>query len=432
MISEGGALNDILNRVARDFGTPCFVYFMDRVRERVQAVRATFGDRFRIGYAVKSNPNPGLLRRMRELVDTLDVSSAGEVRRAVESGWEARKLGFTGPAKTEDELRTAVEAGVGEVVVESQDEAELLNRIVGQLRTRQRILIRISPRSVPRGFGVNMSGRSTQFGIDEEDLDVAVEAIRRLPHLDLCGFHIYSGTQCLKAAAIIENYEIFIDLFKRACHTHGLRPHRLIFGAGLGVPYYESDTPVELAVIGEQIVPALDALRADSPFSATEFVLETGRYLVGEAGVFLTRVVRKKHSRGTDICMCDGGMNHHLAAAGHLGAVVQRNYQMFKVSGAHDDGLEKPYNLVGPLCTTIDTLGRQVRFRGLEAGDVIGLKCSGAYGLTASPLHFISHPPASEIIVERRGDELLIEDCSQFGGRRANRKRPESTRVSFE
>ena len=407
-------MNDILSAVARDFGTPCFVYFMDQVRERVQAVRSAFGDRLRISYAVKSNPNPDILRRMRNLVDSLDVSSAGEVLRAVQSGWEARQLGFTGPAKTEAELRTAVNAGIGEVIVESQDEAALLDHIAEQAGTRQRILIRISPRSVPRGFGVNMSGRSTQFGIDEEDLDAGVEAIRRFPHLELCGFHIYSGTQCLKAAAIVENYEIFIDLFKRTCHTHGLRPHRLIFGAGLGVPYYESDTPVELATVGAQIVPALDALRADPLFSATELVLETGRYLIGEAGVFLTRVVRKKHSRGTDICLCDGGMNHHLAAAGHLGAVVQRNYQMFKVSGTHDDGPEQPYNLVGPLCTTIDTLGRQVKFRGLEAGDVIGLKCSGAYGLTASPLHFISHPPAKEIIVETRQGRLIVDDSSQF------------------
>jgi diaminopimelate decarboxylase len=236
---DGDTLNDILSRVACDFGTPCFVYFMDQVRERVQAVRSAFGDRFRISYAVKSNPNPGILRRMRNLVDSLDVSSAGEVHGALASGWEAHQLGFTGPAKTETELRTAVNAGIGEVIVESQDEAELLDRLAASARTRQRILIRISPRSVPRGFGLNMSGRWTQFGIDEEDLDVAVERVRRLPHLELCGFHIYSGTQCLKAAAIIENYEIFIDLFKRTCHTHGLRPHRLIFGAGLGVPYYE-------------------------------------------------------------------------------------------------------------------------------------------------------------------------------------------------
>jgi diaminopimelate decarboxylase len=414
MMHEGDAVNDVLCKVARDFGTPCFVYFMDQVRARVERVRSAFGSRFRISYAVKSNPNPGMLRRLRGVVETLDVSSAGEVRRALACGWEPAKLGFTGPGKTQDELQTAVDVGVGEVIVESPEEAELLNRLAGQARKRQGVVVRISPRSVPRGFGVNMSGKWTQFGIDEEDLDPAVRAITSLPHLDLRGFHIYSGTQCLKADAIVENYETFIDIFRRVCHAHAVKPHRLIFGAGIGIPYYENDTPVDLTAIAEKTNVALDALKADSVFSSTELVLETGRYLVGEAGVFVMRVIRKKRSRGTDICICDGGMHHHLAASGHLGAVVQRNYQMFKVTAQHDQRPEQAYNLVGPLCTTIDTLGRQVKFRGLETGDLIGIRNSGAYGLTASPMHFISHPTPKEIIVETVQGRLRVEDCSQF------------------
>ncbi len=414
VISDEGTLKEALCKIAGDFGTPCYVYFMDQVRERVESVRSAFGNRFRVSYAVKSNPNPGILRRLRGLVDSLDVSSAGEASHAVGSGWEPIKLGFTGPGKTQDELRTAVDLGVGEVIVESRDEAALLNGIAGQARRRQRIAVRISPRRVPRGFGLNMSGKPSQFGIDEEDIDPAVSAIRSLPHLDLCGFHIYSGTQCLNAAALVENFEIFIDLFKRVCHAHGVQPHRLIFGAGVGIPYYENDTPVDLAAIAEKISSAVDALRTDSLFSAAELVFESGRYLVGEAGVYVTRVIRKKHSRGTDICICDGGMNHHLAAAGHLGSVVQRNYQMFRITG-EDHGAEQAHTLVGPLCTTIDTLGRQVKFSGLEAGDLIGIRCSGAYGLTASPIHFISHAPPKEIIVETVQGRLHVEDASQFG-----------------
>ena len=391
-------MNEVLRTVAREFGTPCYVYFLDQVRARVAAVRAAFGNRFHLSYAMKSNPNPGLLRRLRGVVDSVDVSSGGEVLRALACGWEPRTLGFTGPGKTAAELRTAVERGIGEVIVESVDEAEVLNRIAGQARRRQRVLIRIAARTVPRGFGVNMSGKPTQFGIDEEELDPAVRAIQRLAHVELCGFHSYSGTQCLKAEAIVENYAIFIELFQRVCRTHGVEPQRLIFGAGIGVPYYESDTAVELAAIAAPTNAAVDAFKSDARFARTELVLESGRYLVGEAGVFVTGVTRLKQSRGTTLAICDGGMNHHLAAAGHLGTVVQRNYQMFKVSA--EQGAEAEYNVVGPLCTTIDTLGRQVKLRGLAAGDVIGIKCSGAYGLTASPIHFISHAPPKEIIVE--------------------------------
>lgn len=407
-------MNDILRRVADEFGTPCYVYFMDQVRDRVAGVRAAFGDRFRISFAVKSNPNHGLLQRMLGVVDALDVSSVGEVARAMAAGWAPGQLGFTGPGKTAAELQAAVQASVGEMIVESQAEAELLDAIAGRAGRRQRILVRIAPRKVPRGFGLNMSGKPSQFGIDEEAIDPALEAIQALPHLELCGFHIYSGTQCLKAEAIVENFAIFIDVFTRVCRTHRVTPQRLIFGAGFGIPYYENDTPVELAAIAEGTNARLDALKADTEFSGTELMLESGRYLVGEAGVYLTRVVRKKHSRGTDICICDGGMHHHLAAAGHLGSVVQRNYQIFKITGDTPQAAEQGYNLVGPLCTTIDTLGRQVKFSGLDAGDVIGIRCSGAYGPTASPIHFISHAPPREIIVDSVQGRLCISDATQF------------------
>ena len=173
---------------------------------------------------------------------------------------------------------------------------------------------------------------------------------------------------------------------------------------------------MDLLAVAEMTNPALDILKSDPIFSATKLVLESGRYLVGEAGIYVTRVIRKKVSHGTAICICDGGMNHHLAAAGHLGSLLQRNYQMFKITEDSGQGEEHEYDLVGPLCTTIDTLGRKVRFNGLAAGDLIGIASSGAYGVTASPIHFISHAPPKEIIVETRDGELVMEDSSQFSG----------------
>jgi diaminopimelate decarboxylase len=416
----GGSLNAILRTVAGDYGTPCYVYFMDDVRERVERVRAAFGKRFRISYAVKSNPNPAILHRLRGVVDALDVSSAGEVLRAVDAGWEPARLSFTGPGKTHAELQASVARRVGEIIVESVDEAELLNGVARAAGKRQRVIIRIAPSRVPRGFGLNMSGKPTPFGIDEEEIDAAVQTIRELSHLELCGFHIYSGTQCLNAEAIAENYGIFIEIFRRVCYRHGVKPERLIFGSGIGIPYYDNEVPVDLAAIAEKTNPALDALKSDSTFSAADLVLEMGRYLIGEAGIYMTRVIRKKHSRGVDLCICDGGMHHHLGAAGHLGTLIQRNYQMFKITEDENAaGAEHAYNLVGPLCTTIDTLGRQVKFTRLDADDLIGIRCSGAYGVTASPIHFISHSPPREIIVDSTGGSVRIEDCSQFEGVRA-------------
>lgn len=412
MAPEENRSREALAEVARDFGTPCYVYFMDEVRASVERLRSAFGQRFRISYAVKCNPNLLLLRKLRDVVDMLDVSSAGEIDRSSQAGWPASELGFTGPGKSEAELQVSVDNGVGEIILESVDEAEALNRIAARAGRRQRVLVRLGPARVPRGFGLNMSGKPSQFGIDEEEIDAALETIRGLTHVDLCGFHVYSGTQCLDAGAIAENYEIFIDLFQRICASHDLTPQRLVFGSGIGIPYFDNEEAVDLRAVADRINPALDELKRSSRFSAAELVLETGRYVIGEAGVYLTSVIRKKRSRGIEICICDGGMNHHMAAAGHLG-VVPRNYRMCKV-GRSADGPEQAYNLVGPLCTTIDTIGRKVKLHGLEAGDVIAIRSSGAYGLSISPIHFISHPPPKEIFVETRGGKLHMEDGSEL------------------
>ena len=414
MSTHDGAFEESLRAVVRDFGTPCYVYFMDQVRDRVARVRTAFGNRFRISYAVKCNPNGALLSRLRSVVDMLDVSSAGEVWRAVSAGWDPARVSFTGPAKTAAELQTSVDMALGEIILESIDEAILLNRLAEQAGMRQRVLVRIGPQRIPRGFGLNMSGKPSQFGIDEEDVDHAIQAIESLAYLDLYGFHIYSGSQCLNAEAIAENYGIFIDVFKRVCRARNVSPRRLIFGSGIGIPYFDTDTPVDLTVVAERTNPAVDALKQDPLFADAELVLEMGRYLVGEAGVYLTRVVRMKRSRGVAIGICDGGMNHHLAAAGHLGTLIQRNYRMLKITGDNQAIPEDAYTLVGPLCTTIDTLGRQVKFNGLEAGDVIGILSSGAYGVSASPIHFISHPPPKEIILETDCGAPFMEDCSEL------------------
>lgn len=408
------AVNDTLRTVAREFGTPAYVYFVDQIRERVDHVRRAFGNRFEVSYAIKCNPNPGLLARMASIVDILDVSSGGEVERAIAAGWSGERLSFTGPAKTREELTTALDARVGLVIVESVDEAQLLDELARQRGVKAAILVRIGTQQMPRGFGMNMSGKPSQFGIDAEDLQPALGTILALPSLDLHGFHIYSGSQCLKADSIVENYAIFIDLYRQVCSANALRPRTLIFGSGLGIPYYETESPLDLDEVATKTNPLLDDLKCDPAFAGTKLVIESGRYLVGQAGRYVTRVVRTKRSRGVDIALCDGGMNHHLGAAGHLGSMIQRNYRMYALAAAREADTPVPQMIVGPLCATIDVLGRKVELPPLAKGDLMVLESSGAYGVTSSPIHFLSHPPPKEILVETiDGDEALTE-VSQF------------------
>lgn len=391
--------HDLLGDVAQRFGTPYFIYFLDDVRARLDAIREAFGGRFEVSYAVKSNPNPALVTWMKDHVPALDISSGGELRRALTAGWSGDRLSFTGPGKRPWELAESVAAGVGKLVLESVREAEDLNVLAAKAGRVQPVLLRIAPASLPRGFGVNMAGKPTQFGVDEEDAPGALAAIRKLANLELVGFHAYSGTQCVDAKAVGENFGIFARIFGSLADQFDFSPRALVFGAGFGIPYHAGMNALDLPAVDAAAAPALERLASDPRTAGAKRYLEMGRYLVGEAGLYLTRVTRLKRSRGSDIAICDGGMNHHLGACGHLGSVIHRNYRIFKVGGT-PGGATQPYELVGPLCTSIDTLGHGVELPELREGDLLGVHSSGAYGLTASPVNFISHEPPREFAAE--------------------------------
>jgi len=383
---------------ARQFGTPLYLYDLDAIHARFARLRAAMDGRFGISFAVKSNPNTALLAAMADLVDTYDVSSFAEVERAISAGCPAERITFSGPGKREDEIRRAVRLGVGELVCESLRDARLTSRFAVEYGQKQSVLLRINPATSPRQFGVNMSGKPSQFGVDEEEMESAIDAIAALPGLDLCGFHIYSGTNSLSAQAIAENFAIFIAIFRKAVSRLGRPPRKLIFGSGFGLPYLPDDEPLDLAEVARLVLPMVDALRAEEGFGDAEMILEMGRWLVGPCGWLLSSIIAEKHSRGTAIRICDAGFNNHLAAYGMMGTVIRRNWRIANIS--RPDAPEGSCTIVGPLCTTIDTLATKIKLPELREGDVIAIENSGAYGVTASPTRFISHPEPREVIRE--------------------------------
>ncbi|PZQ47788.1 MAG: decarboxylase [Rhodovulum sulfidophilum] len=399
----GAGLDATLAASAERFGTPQFLYLTPAIEARIAALRAAFGGRFALSYAVKANPNPALLGWLRGRIEFLDVSSIGEFHRGRSAGWAADRASFTGPAKRDAELRAAIAGGIGEIILESLDEARRAEVIAAALGRVQDVLIRVSPDRVPKGFGDHMAGRPSPFGIDVEEIDAALTEIAAMRRLRVAGLHIYSGTQCLRAEAIVENYLIFLGIFEQTCARHDIAPRKLVFGSGLGIPYHAGEAPLDLGAVAAGTNPALDALRARGRFAATCLTLELGRYLVGEAGYFLTRVIRVKESRGRRIAICDGGMNCHLPAAGHFGMVVPRNYRMHRVGGGEPEGPAEEVDLSGPLCTSIDKIGRGVTLPRLAPGDLVAVHASGAYGPTASPLGFISHSPPVEVLADEAG-----------------------------
>ena len=381
---------------ARQFGTPLYVYDLDMVRARIDLLRTLFGGQFDISYAIKANPNAALLDGLQPVLDTFDASSFAEVERAISAGMPAERISFSGPAKRIAELEGALRVGVGELILESVEEAEDLSRLAQTLGQTQACLIRINPDRVPRKFGASMAGTASQFGIDEADIATDLPKIAALPGIRVEGFHIYSGTNCLDPEAIAENFGIFADIFSSAAALLDIAPKRLIFGSGFGVPYLPDETELDHGALPELVQPVLDRLMADPRMRQARCVLELGRWLAAPAGWLLTSVIRQKQSRGKAVRMCDAGFNNHLAACGMMGSVFRRNWVYENLT--NPTGAVGPYTLTGPLCTTIDRLGVDIELPEPRVQDVIAIPQSGAYGLTASPSRFISHPEPREAI----------------------------------
>jgi diaminopimelate decarboxylase len=391
------------------FGTPQYLYRTADIEARIASLHDLLPG-FALRFAVKANPNPWLLAWLRGRIDSLDVSSVGEIALATACGWQAERLVFTGPAKTSAELAAALDAGIGRIVVESIDEAQLLDALAGRRGIRQAVSLRISPEQAGEGFAVRLAGRPTQFGIDEEHLPAAIDALRSLSSLCVDGLHVYAASQCLDGDHLAAHLRATADVFVRALGRMGRPVSELVFGAGMGIPYHEGDASLDLAAVAPGAVDAVTRLRAAGRVEDTRTVLELGRYLVGEAGVYVTRVVRVKETRGSRIALCDGGMNHNLGACGLLGGTAHRHYRM-RIVG-RDEPAADPCRVVGPLCTTVDTLAHRVRLPAVGAGDLLVIGCGGAYGPTASPVYFISHAGPTEVMVTEDSGTPVFRDVS--------------------
>jgi len=400
---------ECLRDVAARHGTPCFVYFPARSAAAITTISTVFGGRFEASYAIKCNPNLGLLRALRGPLHAVDASSIGEVERALHAGYEPGQISFSGPGKRLAEIERAVELGIGALVCESPRQLVMADSVARSCGRRANVLLRINPLTVPKGFGLHMGGRSSQFGIDEEVCDAVITEACALDGVDLAGFHVFSAGNSLQAQAVADNLSSMITLFRRLAEQHDLRPRKLVFGAGFGIPYFADDQALDLDAVAAVINPQLDLLRAEPRFAATRCMLEMGRWLVGPHGYLLTTVVGEKHSRGTHIRICDAGFNTHLSACGMMGTVLRRNWQFTNLSAAGEPDSE--YLLVGPLCASFDQLAAKLLLPATGVGDIIAVGSSGAYGLSASPLHFISHPAPREWLLR---DADPPEDVSEF------------------
>lgn len=389
LVLGGTPVSEIL---ATGLNTPLFVYDFQKVVSRISVLRAALPENLGLHYAIKANPLPELVRLMSPLVDGLDIASGGELRVASDAG--ARHISFAGPGKTDAELEAAISA---EIVLNLESEGELRRAlaIAARLGRRPQLAVRVNPDFDLKGSGMRMGGGAKPFGVDADRVPSMVRTLIAAG-ADWRGFHIFAGSQALDADAIAETQAQTVALAARLSEAVGEAAPFVNLGGGFGVPYFPNDVPLDLDKVGSSLRRTLNQ-RPDI-LGETQFAIELGRYLVAEAGVYLTRVIDRKMSHGEVFLVTDGGMHHQLAASGNFGTVVRRNYPIAVASKFGTEATEVA-TVVGCLCTPLDRLGDQVLLPVAEEGDVIAVFMAGAYGATASPAAFLGHPAAAEVIV---------------------------------
>ena len=375
-------------------GTPLFVYSGDLIRRRMVALRAAMPARLRIHYAMKANPYAPLLELMGTLADGFDIASGGELRMALAAGLAAEKISFAGPGKRDDELAAAIQAGVT-LNLESEAEARRALAIAQRAGVTPRLAIRVNPDFELRGSGMKMGGGAKPFGLDAERVPTLAREVIDAG-AEWRGLHIFAGSQALDAGAIVETQGNVLDLAATLSDEIGVPLPHLNMGGGFGIPYFHGDQPLEVAAVGAALHERFAAL--PDVLTSTEFSVELGRYLVGEAGVYLTRIVDRKVSHGSVYLVTDGGLHHQLAASGNFGTVVRRNYPAAIASKFDAEPVEE-VSVVGCLCTPLDRLADQARLPHAEVGDLVAIFCAGAYGASASPSAFLGQGPAREALV---------------------------------
>jgi diaminopimelate decarboxylase len=384
-----------LTEVARQVGqTPFYAYDRAVMTSKVELLRTTLPSGIHLHYAMKANPMPEVVQHLGGITDGLDVASAGELKVALATGVDPACISFAGPGKSDADLREAVSGGVI-INMESATEMQRIAVLAEETGIRPRVAIRVNPDFELKAAGMKMGSGPKPFGVDAESVPSMLATLGELP-LDFMGFHIFSGSQNLRDQAIIEAQTKTFELAFRLAEAAPSPVRWLNIGGGLGVPYFPGEQPLDLSTIAKNLAPLLHTAQERLP--GAEIVMELGRYFTAEAGIYVCEVVDRKVSRGETFLITNGGLHHHLAASGNFGQVIRKNYPLCLGNRVTGNKMEQ-VNVVGPLCTPLDLLGNKVMLPPAGPGDLIVIYQSGAYGFSASPKDFLSHPHPAEVFL---------------------------------
>lgn len=381
-----------LYQFVKQHETPCYVFDTSRIRRNYEALKRALPENFKILYSLKANSNPNIVRELKAQGSSFDVASYTELKTVLDCGVPAEEISFVGPGKTEEEVRFAVSEGAGIIVVESFDQLELVNRCASEAKQVQNISIRVNPKEYYDSRGRKRLNRSIQFGIDEEDLSAAFELLKRMTSVRVVGIHTHVQSQILEPEPIVKNFGITLQIFNHLKNHHAPELQVINFGGGFGIPYNENERELDLQALGKALTEFSSLRPPLRPY------VETGRFLVGPSGYFITKVLYRKESRGKKILIMDGGMNNNFSVVGAL-QFEGKKYKATALTGRPETEKQK-YMLVGPSCYSMDVLAHDLELPEMRPGDYVCFFNSGAYGRSFSPTLFLGQKVAQEYFVD--------------------------------
>ncbi|SEA60650.1 pyridoxal-dependent decarboxylase, exosortase A system-associated [Paraburkholderia sartisoli] len=387
----GAAVRQLAHRAGR---TPFFAYDRSAIDARIRKLRSLLPSGMHLHYSIKANPMPAVVGYLATRVDGFDVASAQEMALALDAGAAPTDIGFAGPGKSQDDLRRAVATGVN-VHLESETQLRLVTALGWELGVQPNVAIRVNPDFSVGHSGMRMGGGATPFGVDVDQVPALLRELEAR-EVALAGFHVFWGSQCLHAPTVILAQRQSVELVVRLASDLAAPPRFVNLGGGFGIPYFAGETALDINAVCEAMHEWLPRLYECLP--GTKATLELGRYLVGEAGVYVCRVIDRKRSGGRTFVITDGGLHHHLAASGNFGQVLRRNFPVI-LGDRPDTASNERCHVTGCLCTPLDRLADDVDLPEAHIGDFVVVGQSGAYGRSASPLHFLSHPEPIEMLV---------------------------------
>ena len=387
--------------LAESFGTPFYVYDLDLIGRRVDALRGILPRGFRIAFAVKANPSLAVVAHLRRCGVGADVASGGELETVLRAGFDPSVITMTGPGKRDEELGAAVAAGIGVLTVESPGELRRLEAIAATAGRRQPILLRLAVSEGARLETVRLiSGAEGKFGMPLETLLETARAAASSPHVELLGVHAFGASNLRDAEQLAGHVAELVEVGRRMAEETGTPLRVVDAGGGLGIPYADGERPLDLARLGRRLTEFRERWDAQG-LSEMEVVIEPGRFLVGPVGAYVARVVDVKGPDAAPVAILDGGVNHLVRPA-----LVRSEHRLAVLSTDPVRALVRT-TVAGPLCTGLDVFTTGAMLPRPRVGALVAVLDAGAYGFTESMPYFLSHPSAAEVAAKGGRAQLI-------------------------